>query len=160
MTYVSSQAATRARIKVILSAVAGIVGVAPVYDWIRNVSSEDSINSLFKDTGGTFHFWQFGLTDGDPIKSIRYPAGSNRATVTWDIHGYMAVKDLAATPTEKVFAGIIAAIIDAFETDKKLNGAAVESGPAQLAQAGHTTLTNVLCHYARFRFECLIELEC
>ena len=160
MTYVSSLAATRARILALLGAVSGIAGVAPTYDWLRNLSSEDSVSALLKDTGGTFHFWQFGLTDADPIKSIRYPAGSNRATVVWDIHGYMAVRDLAPTATEKTFDGIVAAIIDAFETDKKLSGAAVESGPAQLVQSGHVMLANVLCHYARFSFSCLIELEC
>lgn len=149
----------------ILARIVGVSSARPVYDWIRNLSHQESVDALLKDTAGRLYFWQFGLAADNPIESKRHPAGENRVQVQWDIHGYMAVQDLATPPSEKVFDLEVLNVIDAFEANKKLESApdvptTIESGPAQRVQGGAVMLNSVLCHYARLSLLTVLSLEC
>jgi hypothetical protein len=150
-------AAVRTAIKALI---AGVVATGtPVYDWTRNLSHEQSINAIQKDTGDRLHFWQFSLAPESPILIERGPGDCNRIRVTWEIHAYIALQDLATPPTEKVLDDEVADVMDAIEADRKSTTSLVKGGPAQRVQAGAVMLNTVLCNYARLSIMTLIHTE-
>lgn len=151
-------ATVRAAILARLQAVTGFT----VYDYLRNINDEATLKAIALDTGARIHFWQFGLAQDNPFEGKRYAAGETRVRARWELHGYYAVNDAAAT--EKTFDTEAAAVFDAFEANKKLRTAGVdltvETGPAQRQQGGHVMFGTVLCHYARMSLLTVLSLEC
>lgn len=151
-------ATVRAAILVRLQAVTGFT----VYDYLRNINDEATLKAIALDSGDRIHFWQFGLAQTNPFDGHRYAAGETRVRAQWELHGYYAVNDAAAT--EKTFDTEAAAVFDAFEANKKLTTAGVdltvETGPAQRQQGGHVMFGTVLCHYARMSLLTVLSLEC
>ena len=147
----------------ILARLQAVTGIPSVYDYLRNLSDEATLKAIALDVGGRIHFWQFGLAQDSPLEAKRYAAGETRVRARWELHGYYAVNDAAAT--EKTFDTEAAAVFDAFEASpKKLQVAGadvtIESGPAQRQQGGHVMFGTVLCHYARMSLTTVLSLEC
>jgi hypothetical protein len=150
----------RAQVKVVLAG--SVTNAAPVYDWLRNLTSGDAIASLATDNTGRFHFWMFGLSGAEPVSVTRLPGRLNRCVVQWEIHGYYAEQDLAAS--EKTFENEVAAVMDAFEgaDAMRLKAGGVnlvtESGPAQRSTAGLVMIGSTLCNYARLSLPTVLHL--
>lgn len=147
--------AVRAEIKALI--VAAVPAGTPVYDYVRNVNHEDTVASIMKDTGGKLHFWQFGLAPESPMTVEQLPGGCARVTTRWELHGYLALKDLASPATEKVLDGEAADLIDAVEAQRAVPGSLIRGFPAQRVQGGHVALVNTLCNYARLSMATLIH---
>jgi hypothetical protein len=132
----------------------------PAYDYIRNVNHEETLAALMKDTGGKMHFWWFALSGDDPLTSQWFPSCTTRFTAQFDLEGYMAVQDLAAS--EKTFEGEVADVICTFSGDsgRTLSSNVIGAGPVQRPQGRHVMLGSVLLHYARLRLACEFETGC
>jgi hypothetical protein len=150
-------AAVRTAIKALITS--GVPAGTPVYDWTRNLSHEASIAAVMKDTGDRLHFWQFSLAPESPILVERGPGDCNRVRVTWEMHAYIALQDLASPPTEKFLDDEVCDVMDAIEADRKSTTSLVKGGPAQRVQAGAVMLSTVLCNYARLSIMTLIHTE-
>jgi hypothetical protein len=150
-------AAVRAAIKALIAS--AVPTGTPVYDWLRNLSHEETIAAIQKDTDGRLHFWQFSLAAETPILVERGPGDCNRVRVSWELHAYIALQDLATPPTEKFLDDEVADVMDAIEADRKSTTSLVKGGPAQRVQAGAVMLNTVLCNYARLTIMTLIHTE-
>ena len=136
--------------------VVGVAGVGPVYPYIRNVNLEATVQEILKDTAGRYHFWQLGIS-ADAPEALRWQGGEcTRVRANFDVHGYLAVNDLAKPPSELVFEGLVADVLSALDSDsgRTLGGLALSAGPVSRLQGGHVILTSVLCHYARIIVPC------
>lgn len=131
-----------------VQAVTGIVGVAPVYDYWRHVTSEKEINDLLKGgSQGRLHFWCVSPAQSDPL-TIDNMGGCDQADPwRFDIRGYYALLD--ADASEKAFLTIVEAVIEAFRLDKNLGGTVISNWPVQWPENVHVMLAGVLCHHAR-----------
>ena len=150
-------AAVRASIKALV--VASVPTGTPVYDWLRNLSHEQSIAEIQRDAGPRLHFWQFALAPDSPVMIERGPGDCNRVRVTWELHAYYALQDLVVPPTEKLLDDEVSDVMDAIEADRKSTTSLVKGGPAQRVQAGAVMLNTVLCNYARLTIMTLIHTE-
>jgi hypothetical protein len=106
--------------------------------------------------GGTFHCWFVSMAPEQPYVTKRFPATHEHSVYQFNLHGYLAVNDAAAS--EKTFAILVERIIAAFRAAKPgLSTAAFtnvvdEAGPMEWVESGYRVFAGVSCHYARLAF--------
>jgi hypothetical protein len=148
----AAEALIRARILAVLNTVEG---VGRTYDYFRHVTNEATTKALLKDQGtGALHFWFIALASEETL-SQRRDGTLGKGTLTYEMHGYMAVND--AEESEKAFAEKALDVLTAFNGAQKLilDGSPIagvivqDSGPIQWPSSPHVMFNDVLCHYAR-----------
>lgn len=141
----------------------GVAGIGPTFDHYRHITKESGIQaSLVKS--GRLHFWCLCLVPSNAVMAERFPASCEHSMYTYDIHGFYAFSQ--ADESEKVFAGLVEGVIDAFRNNSKLRDPAaptvatcIDSGPLQWIEGGGPEAWRMmpageggsLCHYARLR---------
>lgn len=121
----------------------GVEGVANVYDTVRNWQSEKEFLDGAKTPGDTIQFW-FLAREATSAKDLGPQFTSRTHTVV--IHGYLGVKDAAAS--EKMFQAVVEEVCSALNADRKLDSTARHSQPAQVRRVDFRVLMNVLLHHA------------
>src|SRR5437660_1165598 len=110
----------RTSIKTLVAGVAGISGVAPVYDYARHVTTEAEVLALLKGANQTrAHWWSVRPAREKPF-TVAQRMGCKDALYRWEIHGWYALNDLAAS--EKAFDTIVEAVMIALLADLSLAG--------------------------------------
>jgi hypothetical protein len=126
-----------------------------VHDYWRNIRDEGTRNALMKDGGtGALHCWFVSLAFDGTLTQER-GLGLARATLVYDIHGYMAVNDEGES--EKVFARKVLDVVTKLNGSQQLvlngvplSGAGItDSGPVQVPEFNAGDITGVLVHHAR-----------
>lgn len=134
-----SASALRTAIK---NKVAGVSGVANVYDYMRFASHQTAFETLFK-SGTTLHGWM--------VTRRTMPSSVDTRDTTIRAHGFKIIGLYGvddATASEKTFDGLVEAICNAFDADADLGGLVHVSAPAQVAVIEHRMFFGNLCHYA------------
>jgi len=137
----------RAAIK---STLEGVSGIGVVHDYERYASQQGTFRALYHSAAhGQIRGWNFRRV----ARAERSPAtGRHVVTARWQIRGYMALDDSAAT--EKTFDDLVEGVVAAFRADDTLGGVVDtlivgDTAGAQLEEAGPVMLAGVLCHGAR-----------
>jgi hypothetical protein len=131
-----------------------VADIGRVHDYERWAKRDKDFQDLFL-SAGQIRGWIVRRT-----ATRETSPGIGRFVVThrWQIRGYMALDDSAAS--EKTFDALVEALRDAFRSDETLGGLVAstvlpdgEGGEAglQLEDHGPVMFANVLCHGARLR---------
>ena len=141
-------ATTRAALVATLAAVPGI---GAVHDRERYATQAATLRALYvvqTDDGEQLHGWYVRRL---AFRVERNGAGLKRVFTTWQLRGFMALRDESAS--EIVFDAVIDAVRAAVDADPTLGGAVQstlferEVGP-QLTASGPVMFAGVLCHAA------------
>lgn len=141
-------AATRAAI---VAALEAIPDIGAVHDRERYANQHGSLRALYvvqTDTGEQLRGWYVRRL---AFRVERNGNAGRRVFTTWQIRGFMALQDEAAS--ELAFDDLIDSVRRAFEADPTLGGAVQstlyerEIG-AQLSASGPVMFAGVLCHAA------------
>lgn len=147
----------RSSVKTKVAAVAGIAGVAPVYDYRRHVSDDKEVRDLLAATSGTgrVHFWHVHPSFEDPLK-VRLRVGCQDGFYRFEVHGFYALKD--ADASEKAFLTIVeavhAALLAEWVRNPNFDGTtrALEEDAPSVVSNDHRTVCGYLCHHAGITF--------
>lgn len=145
-------AAMRAALKATLDAVPGI---GRTYDYWRLVQHQAEVQADYVSSG-KLHVWFLSLADDEPFTESRY-VGCSRVVGKFWLHGYYALD--AQGESEKDFEGIAQAVLTAFRADAQLAGAAIDSGPMRIKEAGHRQFCDVTCHYVQMETTVLAQVD-
>lgn len=132
-----------------VAGVTGISGVAPVFDYLRHVTTEGEINSILVGSNQTrLHFWSVTPAAADSF-SLRQRMGCQDGAYRWEIHGFYALVD--ADASEKAFLTIVEALLNALRTDLTLGSTVrpLEDELPRWVENDHRMLATVLCHHVR-----------
>ena len=130
-------------IQAIQTILAGVAGVANVYETVRNWQSDKQFRDGARTGSGGIQFWFLTreateAEDLGPLLTVR------RHTIA--LHGYAGVNDAAAS--EQSFQALVETVVAALGADRKLSQTARHSGPAQVRAVDFRILNGVLCHHA------------
>lgn len=127
---------------------AGVSGVANVYDRVRHWQNEKQFRDGAATPSGTIECW-FLTREATRAEDLGPQFTSRRHTVA--IHGYYGVNDAAAS--EKTFQALVESVAAALDADRKLNQTARHSGPITVRAVDFRILSNVLCHHAELALD-------
>jgi hypothetical protein len=134
-----------------------VTGIGATHDYLRGAAGHDRGRARRAHGGRRpFHCWFVGMADEQPYLTKRFPATHEHSVYQFNLHGYLAVNDAAAS--EKTFAILVERIIAAFRAAKPgLSTAAFtnvvdEAGPMEWVESGYRVFAGVSCHYARLAF--------
>lgn len=133
----------------IAAKLASVANIGVVHEYERYAKDEANFRALYA-VGDRLSGWHIRRT------ARRETAVFNEVLTTWEIRGFMALEDAAAT--ELLFDEQIDRILDAWRADPTLGGAVLyprdEAGavPA-LVDSGPAMFCGVLCHAARLQLE-------
>ena len=122
---------------------AGVAGVANVYDTVRNWQTEAAFLAGAKTAAGTIQFW-FLTREATTARDLGPQLTARQHTVA--LHGYFGVNDAAGS--EKTFQALVESVVAALGANRQLNQTARHSGPAQVRAVDFRIVSNVLCHHA------------
>lgn len=131
-----------------------VTDIGRVQDYERFTKRDKDFQDLYLSSG-QIRGWLIRRT---ATRETSPAIGRFVVTHRWQIRGYMALDDSAAS--EKTFDTLIEALRDAFRSDESLGGLVAstvlpegEGGEAglQLEDHGPVMFANVLCHGARLR---------
>lgn len=149
-----SLASWRTNVKNLVAAVPALASVpVPVYDYVRHVTDDKEVKDLLV-ASGRMHFWCVTGGQSDTI-AIKRLVGCDQATYTFDVHGYYALADAAAS--EKAFLDIAEAVFETLRATKHQAGD-IGSGPPQWLEHDWRMLSGPLCHHVRFSFPIRAQL--
>lgn len=130
--------------------VAAVAGIGIVHDYERYAAAQSEFKALFL-SAGQVRGWlvrHLGLREQAPY------IGRTVIDHGWQIRGYMALDDSAAT--EKTFDNLVEAIVLAFRNDDSLGGLIATMNPEDQSfsgvreeDSGPVMFAGVLCHSAR-----------
>lgn len=135
--------------------IAAIADIGKVHSYERYAAQQADMKSLYVATisgRDQLRGWFVRRTGTNETSDA---LGRYVVTHTWQIRGYMALEDGAAS--EKAFDALIEAIRDAFRSDENLGGlissTVVEEGAGvQVEESAPVLFAGVLCHSARLKF--------
>lgn len=143
-----SEAATRARINTVVSAVSGI---ANVNDYERHTADWSAMLDLFKTSADKWHGWTISCSSITQ-EHMEISADNILRTYTYKVRGYYAFDDSAGS--EKVFMVIVEDVVEALDADSTLHGTGyLGVDPADLTTYEPRLFAGVLCHYAEITQE-------
>jgi hypothetical protein len=125
-------------------------GVENVYDSVRNWQTEQQFRAGARTQAGSIQFW-FLTRESSSASDLGPQFTARRHRVA--VHGYAGVAD--AAESEKVFQGLIEAVVEALGDDRTLQGTARHCGPATVRTVDFRVISNVLCHHA----EVILDVE-
>lgn len=141
-------AGIRSTIQTKVAGVTGISGVAPVYDYHRHVTNEAEILAILKGSNQQrAHWWGVTPAREAPIEIVQR-MGCQDAIYRWEIHGYYALQDAAAS--EKAFHVVVQALLEALRTDTKFGGTLREYELPTWKENDHRQVgtSGILVHHA------------
>lgn len=158
-----SLATIRTALRAKVAGVTGISGIAPVYDYIRLVKSEQEIKDVMVGTGqNRLHYWWVSPAQTETLRIIQR-MGCQDGVYRFEIHGFYALEDVppsGAMPSEKAFLLVVEALHNALRTDMTLGGTVrmVEGEWPAVGEFDHRMMSSVLCHHARLSFAAKTQL--
>lgn len=131
----------------IATKLASIAGIGQVHRYERYAKDEATFREFYA-AGDRLQGWH--------VRRVgrRESAGSNEVLTTWELRGFMAIDDAAAS--ELLFEDLIDRILDAWRDDPKLGGAVLYprdgADPVpQIEDSGPALFCGVLCHSVRLK---------
>ncbi len=134
----------------------GVSGIGQVHDYFRLTAHDADTLRLFT-SGGRLHCWFVSLSDDEPYEEELRPARCRRARIKFDLHGYYAVDDAAAS--EKAFTSVLQSVLTALRAGKTLSGTVILASPARVREAGYRTFVDTVCHYLRLEVLVVVEVN-
>ena len=136
----------RSTIRTKVAGVTGISGVAPVYDYLRLVTTEAEIKELMVAGQGRAHWWSVTPARENPLGLAWRGLGCQDGLYRWEIHGFYALKDAAAS--EKAFLVIVEALMEALRADLTFGTTVQAYELPAWREHDHRMVSSVLLHHA------------
>lgn len=137
-------------ITAIQAIVAAVPGVENVYDTVRNWQGEQQFRDGARTIAGAIQFW-FLTREGTSGSDLGPQFTARRHRIA--MHAYAGVND--SSESEKTFQALLEDVVEALQTDRKLDSTARHSGPTAIRTVDFRVINNVLCHHA----ELVIEVD-
>lgn len=134
----------RSTVRTKVAGVAGISGVAPVYDYLRLVTSEAEIKTIMAAGQGRAHWWSVTPARENPFEIVQR-MGCQDGVYRFEIHGWYALQETAAS--EKAFLVIVVALLNALSADLKFGGTVREYELPAWREHDHRMVSTVLLHH-------------
>ena len=122
---------------------AGVAGVANVYETVRNWQSDKQFRDGARTASGGVQFW-FLTREATAAEDLGPRLTVRRHTIA--LHAYAGVNDAAGS--EQTFQALIENVVAALGADRKLGQSARHSGPAEVRAVDFRIINGVLCHHA------------
>lgn len=138
----------------IVATLAAVPGAGQVHAYERYAAHHTGLRAVYAADEGAQDVLQGWYVRRAAFAAARVTPGRRRVTTTWEITGYRALADAAAS--ELVMDALVDAIAEAFELDPSLGGRVrvrQQADPAgiTLEEATPVMFAGVLCHAARLR---------
>lgn len=140
----------------ILAKLGGVADIGVVNDYERYSKDQSALQAQYVATiAGAKQLRGWNIRRTKTAENFSVFCGPQPVTHTWDLRGYMALDDSAAT--EKTFDNLIEAIRDAFRADETLGGAVYSTTlldgvtGVQVIESVPVLFAGVLSHSARLR---------